>query len=146
MPNGSPTINKGHVKNPQQIKFLNAKLSGSAPAGKGDSGLPGVDIVGTYRDLWGFPYVISMDLNYDEACWDSLYRRQAVSQDGTTGPNGIEGLHNATDRDASGTPTGAGNNYQFNGGVMVWSAGPDRKIDLTAKANKGLNKDNVTSW
>jgi hypothetical protein len=31
---------------------------------------------------------------------------------------------------------------------MVWSAGPDGKIDNTGmvKANAGFNKDNVLSW
>ncbi len=29
---------------------------------------------------------------------------------------------------------------------MVWSAGPDGNIDPTAKANAGVNKDNVLSW
>jgi prepilin-type N-terminal cleavage/methylation domain-containing protein len=145
-PNGSLTINAKHVKNPQQIKFLNAKLSGGAPPGKTDPGLPGVDNVGTYRDPWGYPYVISMDLNYDEVCWDSLYRRRVVSQVEDGRPQGIEGLFNSKDRDGSGTPNGAGDHFQFNGGVMVWSAGPDRMIDVTAQANKGLNKDNITSW
>ena len=145
-PDGSPTINKGHVKNPQQIKFLNAKLSGAAAPGGNDQGLPGVDNVGTYRDQWGYPYIISMDLNYDEVCWDTFYRRRSVSQDGTSGPKGIEGLHNATDKDGAGNLTGAGNQFQFNGGVMVWSAGPDRRIDFTVPANATLNKDNVISW
>ena len=34
---------------------------------------------------------------------------------------------------------------------MVWSAGPDGKIDVTTfngqgSANSGVNKDNVLSW
>ena len=29
---------------------------------------------------------------------------------------------------------------------MVWSAGPDGKIDPTAPANSGVNKDNILSW
>jgi hypothetical protein len=38
--------------------------------------------------------------------------------------------------------------FQFHGKVMVWSAGPDGKIDNTGtvKANAGFNKDNVLSW
>ena len=43
-------------------------------------------------------------------------------------------------------------NFQLHGKVMVWSAGPDGKIDPTAtpsglgSANYGANKDNVLSW
>jgi hypothetical protein len=29
---------------------------------------------------------------------------------------------------------------------MVWSAGPDQKVDINVKANAGVNKDNVLSW
>jgi hypothetical protein len=29
---------------------------------------------------------------------------------------------------------------------MVWSAGPDKKTDITVSANQGANKDNVLSW
>jgi hypothetical protein len=43
-------------------------------------------------------------------------------------------------------PDNSNNNFQFHGKVMVWSAGPDRKFDLTTAANLGVNKDNVLSW
>jgi len=29
---------------------------------------------------------------------------------------------------------------------MVWSFGPDGKVDANAKANAGFNKDNIVSW
>ncbi len=29
---------------------------------------------------------------------------------------------------------------------MVWSAGPDGKIDPGSPANQGANKDNILSW
>jgi prepilin-type N-terminal cleavage/methylation domain-containing protein len=144
--NGSATPNKDHVKNPQQIKFLSAKLSGAGAASKGQPGLPGIDLVGTYRDPWGFPYVISMDLNYDEKCMDSLYRRKAVSQMTDGRPEGFEGLFNSTDKDSTGRLTASGDNFSYNGGVMVWSAGPDRLFDPTTAANKGANRDNIASW
>jgi len=151
-PNGSPTLNRGHVKNPQQIKFLTAKMSGAAPVSPGQ---PGVDLAGVYRDPWGNPYVISLDLNYDERCWDSLYRRRLVSQVIGGKPEGLEGLFNQKDKDASGNLTGGGDNYAHNGGVMVWSAGPDRKFSFVGNpkepppvgsANAEPNKDNVCSW
>jgi hypothetical protein len=53
---------------------------------------------------------------------------------------GFNGLFNP---DANGTS----DNFLYHGKVMVWSAGPDRKIDLPpARADQGFNKDNVLSW
>ena len=66
-PNGAATVNNKHVKNPQQIKFLNAAM---VP----DVNSPGVgDRTWVYRDPWGNPYIISMDLNYDDKCMDAFY-------------------------------------------------------------------------
>src|SRR5262249_22112061 len=59
--NGADTINKNHVKNPQRAASLNAKDS-STPLG------PGIGEDGVYRDPWGNPYVISIDLNYSDHC------------------------------------------------------------------------------
>jgi len=126
-PGGGPTINTNYQKNPQQTIFLNAKLSG-------DTSSPGVGTDLVYRDPWGNPYIITMDLNYDEMCKDAFYSTNIVS----TG--GINGLVDPTN------PTGADNNWEFRGKVMVWSAGPDGKIDPTVPANQGANKDNVLSW
>ena len=44
------------------------------------------------------------------------------------------------------SPGPPGNNFQYHGKVMVWSAGPDGKIDFVKPANQGVNKDNVLSW
>jgi hypothetical protein len=84
--------------------------------------------------------MISMDLNYDDKCYDSFYRLQKVSQNGANSSAGYNGLSNSTD------PSGNGDNYAYNGGVMIWSAGPDGTVDPTMPANKGANKDNVLSW
>jgi len=126
-PSGGPTVNVRHVKNPQQIKFLTSVTMAPTAA---DPGV-GPDLV--YRDPWGNPYVITMDLNYDEKCWDSFYRLQTVS--GSDGTSGLNGLFNST-----------GDHFAFNGGVMVWSAGPDMQVDSTAPANAGVNKDNILTW
>jgi prepilin-type N-terminal cleavage/methylation domain-containing protein len=136
-PSGGLTINTNHQKNPQKTVFLNAKLSGYVPGSSGDP-LPGVGNDLVYRDPWGNPYIITMDLNYDEQCKDIVYSLSKVSN--STGANsnpGLNGLNN---------PDNSNNNFQFHGKVMVWSAGPDRKFDLTTAANLGVNKDNVLSW
>jgi prepilin-type N-terminal cleavage/methylation domain-containing protein len=131
------TINTNHQSNPQQTKFLNAKMSGWSAA-QGGPPQAGVDNDLVYRDPWGNPYLITMDLNYDEQCADAFYRMHNVSQNGngTTGFNGLVGSSDPGNQDM----------FQFHGKVMVWSAGPDGKVDNSAKANSGVNKDNILSW
>jgi len=124
-------VNTNHVKNPQQEKFLNEKIAN-------DNVSPGVGPDYVYRDPWGNPYLITMDLNYDEKCKDEVYKKQAVSQ--SSNQNGYDGLINITD--AGGT----GPNFEFKGKIMVWSAGVDKKIDTNTKAHDGVNKDNILSW
>ena len=131
---GYPTINNGHLKNPKQTKFLDAKMSGYDPVNPGVP-LGGVDKDLVYRDPWGNPYLISLDLNYDDQCSDWMYSQTTVSQQ--NGNAGFNGLAN---------PNGTANNFQFHGKVMVWSAGPDGKVDPNAKADVGYNKDNILSW
>jgi prepilin-type N-terminal cleavage/methylation domain-containing protein len=122
----TPTINANHQSNPKQNAFLNAKLVS-------DTTSPGVGTDLVYRDPWGNPYIITLDLNYDESCWDDFYKTTTVSA------SGGQGL--ILQKDALNNPI-----YAFHGKVMVWSAGPDGKIDPTLPANAGLNKDNVLSW
>ena len=129
-----PTINQGHVKNPQRTRYLNATMAGNNTS-------PGIGQDGIYRDLWGNPYIITIDLNYDDKARDAFYRLPAISadsSDGNTPQRGLNGL----------IPTVAGGNtyYELNGPVMVWSAGPDKMIDPAAPATKGANKDNILSW
>jgi prepilin-type N-terminal cleavage/methylation domain-containing protein len=131
----APTINTNHVKNPQQTKFLNAKMSG-------DTVSPGVGTDLVYRDPWGNPYIITMDLNYDEQCQDVFYCLQQVSLQ--SGSSGYNGLVNNTDAN------GAGDHFQFHGKVMVWSAGPPvagkPTVDASSSAIASANKNHVTSW
>lgn len=118
-------VNANHQKNPRQTIFLSAKMSG-------DTVSPGVGKDLIYRDPWGNPYIISMDLNFDEQTKDAFYSKNNVSA------GGINGLVN---------PDGAAtDNWLYHSKVMVWSAGPDGKIDLNSNAKSGFNKDNVLSW
>ena len=136
--NGQPTVNKGHVKNPQRVGILNAKMVS-------DTTSPGVGSDLVYRDPWGNPYIITFDLNNDEKCRDPFYSQPGVSADPTdgTGNRGLNGL--ILKRDGSGNPISP-HVFEGNSPVMVWSAGPDKKIDMNSKANQGANKDNVVSW
>lgn len=64
--NGAATVNVGFVLNPRQLIFLNAKrVSGSSPGGIGE------DLV--YRDPWGNPYIITIDVNGDGKCDGPIY-------------------------------------------------------------------------
>jgi hypothetical protein len=126
-------VNFGHVRNSQQIKFLN-------PAMVSDPALPGVGPDLVYRDPWGTPYVISMDLSYNENTQDVMYKNRAVSQDKPNSSAGINGLVNISD------PSGNSDDYEYRGGVMVWSFGPNKKADSGDRADADENKDNVISW
>ena len=141
-PNDTPVVvNASHQKNPQQTIFLNAKMSGYDPDPLKHL-LPegGVDITGVYRDPWGNPYVISMDLSYDEQCRDMFYCSNSVTSP-TAPATSNPGLNGLVSPD-----TTVGNNFQYQGKVMVWSAGPDKMIDPAAPADKGVNKDNILNW
>jgi len=139
---GVSTINTNHQSNPQGTKFLDAHMSGWDPS---QGGVPpaGVDNNLVYRDPWGNPYLISMDLNYDDQCQDAFYCKRAVSSQngGLAGYNGLN----------SPGPAGT-DNFQFHGKVMVWSVGPDGKassVDANGNALNaisGVNKDNILSW
>lgn len=133
----TPTLNDKHQKNPKQVKYLGAKMSGYNPTGGGQP-LGGVDANGIYRDPWGNPYVITMNTSYDErGTTNLLYVLQSVSQQNDA--KGYNGLFNPIESD------GNGNHFYYHGKVMVWSAGPDGKYDL-GPANAGFNKDNILSW
>jgi len=131
----SNTANFGHVKNTQRIDFLPAKMVG-------DSVSPGVGQDLVYRDPWGNPYIISMDLNYDGNCADAFYKLRRVSQN--NGGAGFNGLFDVSD------PKGLKDDYEYHGGVMVWSLGPDKQANVNepsgGNATEGVNKDNVLSW
>ncbi|HEV2695605.1 MAG TPA: prepilin-type N-terminal cleavage/methylation domain-containing protein [Verrucomicrobiae bacterium] len=137
-PNGAQTVNTNYVKNPKKNLYLNVKASNYDPATNDQHPPGGMDITGVYRDPWGNPYIISMDLNYDDSCKDAFYDLNAVAGNGTANNPGLKGLINPD--------TTKNDNFQFHGKVMVWSAGPDGKIDSTIGADQGVNKDNVLSW
>jgi prepilin-type N-terminal cleavage/methylation domain-containing protein len=136
--NGTPTVNTNHQYNPKSVGYLNPKLSGW-DASQGGTPLPGVDNTGVYRDPWGNPYVITMNTSYnDQGVSDLFYCQKLVSQQ--NGQAGYNGLFNPVN------PTGNSDNFLYHGKVMVWSAGPNGKIDRLDPATDHENKDNVLSW
>jgi prepilin-type N-terminal cleavage/methylation domain-containing protein len=142
--NGSSSVNFGHVRNPRKVAYLNAKESN----GTTTDPLPGIGLDGIYRDPWGLPYIISIDMNYDGLTLDGFYRQRNVSwvDPGPPGKaQGHNGLYNSVTAD--------GNSHDFSSRtpVMVWSFGPDKRISPinTNSAGNALldfNRDNVLSW
>jgi hypothetical protein len=106
-----------------------------------DTNSPGVGPDLVYRDPWGSPYIITMDLNYDEKARDGFYCHASVSADPNSSGSPKAGINGLVGRTAS-----IGLVYEANTPVMIWSLGPDKKFDQNSLANKGVNKDNVLSW
>jgi len=133
----TPTINTNSQKNPQRTVFLNAKMVGDTVTWPG----VGPDLV--YRDPWGNPYIITMDLNYDEQCQDAFYSMKNVSWTGT-GSQGYNGLVNPNF-----IPKNQ-NDFQYHGKVMVWSMGPlvggKSAFDVGLPATDPVNKNHILSW
>jgi prepilin-type N-terminal cleavage/methylation domain-containing protein len=123
--------NINHGTNPNKIGYLNAKeVSDPKSAGVGPDDV--------YRDPWGNPYIISIDLNGDNKCRDAFYRLDSVSQKrGAPVGQGLNGLNRSST---------VGDTFEANKPVMVWSFGPDGLINSQQKADEGMNKDNVRSW
>jgi type II secretory pathway pseudopilin PulG len=105
--------NTNHVRNPQRHSFLSAKSAAKANG-------PGLGSDCLFRDPWGNPYIVTVDVNLDGTCQDGFYYP-------LTKP---------------GTPV------LVKGPAMVWSFGPDGKAELDAKTGPkgGANRDNVLSW
>jgi prepilin-type N-terminal cleavage/methylation domain-containing protein len=121
--------NLNHALNPNKIGYVTAKEVS-------DSKLPGVGPDGVYRDPWGNPYIITVDLNGDGKCRDAFYKLNSVSEIPNAGDKGLNGLFRS----------GGLNTFDANKPIMAWSFGPDGLVSDQQKANAGVNKDNVLSW
>lgn len=135
-PNGQNTVNVDHVGNTNKIAFLAAKMTSSTNS-------PGVGPDYVYRDPWGHPYIITIDLNGDNKCRDAFYRLTSVSETASA-----LGSHAYLTRPSPPpySSDDARDSFEVPGAVIVWSLGPDGKADKSQKASEGVNKDNITSW
>jgi prepilin-type N-terminal cleavage/methylation domain-containing protein len=134
-PGGGATVNAGHQMNAKQTVFLSAKMVG-------DTSSPGVGTDLNYRDLWGNPYIISINLNGNNQCEDAFYASPTVSASAGPGSSGLNGLVSQAD-----------GNYAFHGNVMVWSMGPTgpynhspSSFNAGAPATDSANKNHILSW
>jgi prepilin-type N-terminal cleavage/methylation domain-containing protein len=135
------TCNTNSQKNPQGTKFLNAALAPNNTS-------PGLGTDLNYRDPWGNPYIITMDMSEDDKTEDPFYGSPGVSSaTSVTGGAGLMGLV------CQPKANGGDGNYIYHGNVMVWSMGPDGPVnsspstfDTNAPANSGANKQHIVSW
>ena len=124
------TFVKGNTENRRNFVYLEGVKSVTS------ANAPGLGQDYVYRDPWGSPYIITLDLNYDGQARDSLYR--------------LTDLHKAPD----GKPlfglvqVGGKNTFEVRDPVAVWSFGPDRMADSgdAPPEEKDRNKDNILSW
>jgi prepilin-type N-terminal cleavage/methylation domain-containing protein len=126
---GQLTYNTGNAMNPRKETYLNVNEVEDARRG-------GLGPDGIYRDPWGRPYIITIDLDYDGRCRDAFYRLASVSWSGS----GNKGINGAVRQ------SGSGDEFEFSRRVMVWSFGPDGKANPQQRANQGDNRDNILSW
>jgi prepilin-type N-terminal cleavage/methylation domain-containing protein len=125
-----PTCNKGFARNPRKLGpyITPTKVAGGAAG-------PGLGTDGVYRDPWGNPYIITLDLNGDGKARDGFYSGKIVNED--SAGNNVTGL----------TWNSVSSVYELNAPVLVWSLGPDGQAASNQGANKGtVNYDNVVSW
>jgi hypothetical protein len=126
--------NSNSICNPRQISFISPRITASTNSG-------GVGPVGTFRDPWGNPYIFTIDCDYNNKCMDGFYRISTISRDpdAKVASKGLNGLYQSDLNDSE---------YSFAAEVpvMIWSFGPDGKINKKRNANSVENKDNILSW
>jgi prepilin-type N-terminal cleavage/methylation domain-containing protein len=111
----------GHISNPQQKPLYTGRTAtglttvGAAP---GPAGIGTDDIL---RDVWGLPYMVTIDLSGDGRVFDPYLNQMYTNQ----------------------FPAG---NLMISGHAVVWSLGPTRQIDLNAGSQSSVNKYIVTSY
>lgn len=110
-------VNASSAKNPQRVNFLPNIKPGATTSSPG----LGPDYI--YRDPWGQPYIITLDLDADSQCDDGFYW------------SGLPGLYG-----------------RVRAPVVIWSKGPDGMFDRSLPPPsptyniKTVNTDNVLSW
>ena len=133
---GRPTINANHSLNPRNIVCLVLRMASNTNS-------PGLGPDFVYRDPWGHPYIITIDINGDKKCRDAFYKLVSVSENASVLGSKSYLLRAPPPYDSD----EARDSFEVpNVTVTIWSFGPDGKADKTQKANEGVNKDNLTSW
>ena len=101
---------KGNKENPQHQSLLSAE-------GSGERTHPGWGPDGVLRDVWGNPYIMSFDMNYDNQTRDAFYRSQTCVREMPRREGDWRSYF-------WGNPA-VPNSMEARGPVMIWSLGPD---------------------
>ncbi len=102
------------TNNPRKIPFFTGKHANSRTA-------PGIGPDGVLRDIWGQPYIITLDLNYDDKCIDPYFSNTSLRDSADS----VErALYSANVMDS----------------VMVWSFGSPANLSAAKKSKP------IMSW
>jgi prepilin-type N-terminal cleavage/methylation domain-containing protein len=107
--------NVGHIYNPQQTQFFHAP-------GALDTNSPGLGPDEVLRDPWGLPFIVTLDLNYDNLVFDAALNTMYQLQ-------------------SNGTPA-----LLVPAQAVVWSFGPSKTIKLSKPLTDPANKYLVRSF
>jgi prepilin-type N-terminal cleavage/methylation domain-containing protein len=107
--------NISHIYNPQQTTFFTPSKISATNSG------PGVGSDDVWRDPWGSPYMVTVDLGYHNYVFDSTLNTMYVVQN-------------------------PGKTLAVPGEAIVWSLGPNRSIDLTKPLTDPANKSMVYNF
>ncbi len=118
--------NQNHGRNPKKTSYLTPNSADDAAAG-------GVGPDGVFRDPFGNPYVITVDLDGNGQVADLFYLETGVSKNTAIGL--VLNPQNKTEEE-----------YVLRGTVMIWSPGPDRQVNSKAAALELQNTDNILGW
>ena len=118
--------NKNHGRNPKKTSFITPKSADDAAAG-------GLGPDGVFRDPFGNPYVITVDLDGNGQVADLFYRETGVSKSVAIGL--VKNAQNTTEEE-----------FVLRGSIMIWSPGPDRQVNSEAAALDKHNADNILGW
>ncbi|HAV63233.1 MAG TPA: hypothetical protein DCY13_12815 [Verrucomicrobiales bacterium] len=126
-PDGAPVlVNLKGNRNPRKIRFLDARMAA-------DNDSRGIGLDGNYRDPWGNPYVVTLDLKGDGYCFDPVLSQPSVAS--RLPQNAL--AHARTNHQGM---------IEFRGEILIWSRGPDGMADPTRPSDEGVNRDNVIDW
>ncbi|NBV23674.1 MAG: hypothetical protein EBS05_17360 [Proteobacteria bacterium] len=130
-PPGTPEHLDPRKRNPRRTGYYNPRLAEATNA-------PGLGPDGVFRDPWGNPYIMTLDMNGDGKCEDAFYRRASVSR-------GLPQQFTPQFTNSVST-NGLSDHFALSGPVMIWSFGMDGKASPTERADAGVNADNILSW
>lgn len=115
------TPNAGHVYNPQQTVFYSPRAAAGTNKPGVALGNPGLGNDEVLRDPWGMPYIISLDLSYDDKTFDYWLNKMFIVNH-------------------------PGSYLNTPGKAVVWSFGPNKTINLGVGLGVSSNKYVITSF